>query len=72
MTSDPIPDRPSGPLAHEQFVRLFLQSERELLRYVMVLVPNVTEARDVVQETAVALWQHIADYDQARPFTPWD
>lgn len=71
MTSDPLPEQPAGPLAHEQFMRLFLQSERELLRYVMVLVPNVTEARDVVQDTAVALWQRIADYDPARPFTPW-
>lgn len=52
-------------------MRLFLQSERELLRYVMTLVPNVTDARDVVQETAVALWQAIEKYDPARPFVPW-
>ena len=52
-------------------MRLFLQSERELLRYVMVLVPNVSDARDVVQETAVALWQAIEKYDPARPFIPW-
>lgn len=59
------------PLSHEQFMRLFLQSERELMRYVMALVPNVTDARDVIQETAVALWQAIGKYDPAKPFTPW-
>jgi RNA polymerase sigma-70 factor (ECF subfamily) len=52
-------------------MRLFLQSERELLRYVMALVPNVSDARDVVQETALALWREIGKYDPAKPFIPW-
>jgi DNA-directed RNA polymerase specialized sigma24 family protein len=55
MTMDALSDDGQLAITHEQFMWLFLQSERELLRYVMVLVPNVTEARDVVQETAVAL-----------------
>jgi RNA polymerase sigma-70 factor (ECF subfamily) len=59
------------PLTHEQFMRLFLAAERELLRYVMALVPNVSDARDVVQETAVALWRASGKYDPARPFVPW-
>lgn len=64
-------NNPFQPLSHEQFIRLFLNAERELLRYVMVLVPNVSDARDVVQETAIALWQAIEKYDQAKPFIPW-
>lgn len=52
-------------------MRLFLQAERELLRYVMAIVPNVTDARDVVQETALALWRQIDRYDPSRPFIPW-
>ncbi len=52
-------------------MRLFLQAERELLRYVMVVVPNPADARDVVQETAVALWRAAEKYDQAKPFVPW-
>lgn len=66
------PHQPSPPaLSHEQFMRLFLQSERELLRYVMVLVPRVNDARDVLQETALALWREVAKYDPTRPFVPW-
>lgn len=66
-----VPDGPSPSLSHEQFMRLFLGAERELLRYVMALVPNVADARDVVQETAVALWRAIGKYDPSRPFVPW-
>lgn len=62
-------DTPS--MSHEQFMRLFLQSEREVLRYVMAIVPNVTDARDIVQETALALWRAIDKYDPAKPFIPW-
>lgn len=50
---------------------MFLQSERELLRYVMALVPNPTDARDILQETAIALWNAIDKYDPGRPFIPW-
>lgn len=52
-------------------MRLFLGAERELLRYVMALVPNVSDARDVVQETAIALWEALGMYDPERPFVPW-
>lgn len=58
-------------MTHAQFIRLFLQSERELLRYVMAIVPNATDARDIVQETALSLWREIAKYDQDKPFIPW-
>lgn len=69
----PLPREPlnQGPLNQEQFMRLFLQAERELTRYVMAIVPNVNDARDVVQETAMSLWRAIAKYDPAKPFVPW-
>jgi RNA polymerase sigma-70 factor (ECF subfamily) len=57
--------------AHQRFLSLFLRSEREIFRYVATLVPNVTDAEDIVQQTAMALWQKFDAYDPAQPFTPW-
>ena len=57
--------------AQEEFLSLFLRSEREIYRYVSALVPNLTDAKDIVQQTALALWQKFDDYDPAQPFTPW-
>lgn len=65
-----VPHAPNG-LTQDQFMRLFLQSEREILRYVIAIIPNVNDARDVVQETAMALWREHGSYDPARPFIPW-
>ena len=56
---------------YERFTRLFLQHEPDILRAVMVFVPSRADARDIVQETAVTLWQQFDQYDPARPFANW-
>jgi RNA polymerase sigma-70 factor, ECF subfamily len=56
---------------HQRFLSLFLRSEREIYRYVAVLVPNVADAEDIVQQTALALWEKFDAYDADQPFTPW-
>lgn len=57
--------------AQQRFLSLFLRSEREVFRYVAALVPNVTDAEDIVQQTALALWEKFDAYDPSQPFTPW-
>jgi DNA-directed RNA polymerase specialized sigma24 family protein len=34
--------------AQQRFLSLFLRSEREIFRYVAVLVPNVADAEDII------------------------
>ena len=64
-------DQPPQPISHQQFIRLFLSAERDLMRCVMSIIPDVHDARDVVQEAAVSLWENVEKYDSAKPFTPW-
>ena len=42
-----------------------------MLRSVLVVVPNRTDARDILQETAVALWRQFDSYAPQRPFVNW-
>ncbi len=58
-------------LSPEEFLQLFLRSEREIFRYVAVLVPNFADAQEIVQETAAALWKKIDQYDRTQLFTAW-
>lgn len=58
-------------MAQQRFLSLFLRSEREVFRYVAALVPNIADAEDIVQQTALALWEKFEDYDPSQPFTPW-
>ncbi len=56
---------------YERFTRLFLLHEPDILQAVLAFVPQRADARDIVQETAVMLWQVFAQYDPARPFANW-
>ena len=42
--------------AQQRFLALFLRSEREIFRYIAALVPNVIDAEEIVQQTALELW----------------
>lgn len=68
-----VPGHPIGDTsaAQQRFLSLFLRSEREVFRYVAALVPNVTDAEDIVQQTALSLWEKFDAYDPSQPFTPW-
>jgi RNA polymerase sigma-70 factor (ECF subfamily) len=64
--------RSDNPATDQQrFLAVFLRSEREIFRYVAALVPNVNDAEDIVQQTALALWEKFDAYDPSQPFTPW-
>ena len=71
MPSNALHSFGDATAAQQRFLALFLRSEREIFRYVAVLVPNVIEAEEIVQQTALALWEKFDSYDPARPFTPW-
>lgn len=71
MQSDSSRRNGAQAAAQQQFLSLFLRSEREVFRYVAALVPNVADAEDIVQQTAVVLWDKFDAYDPNQPFTPW-
>lgn len=63
---------PNDRTAEQQrFLSLFLRSEKEVFRYVAALVPNIADAEDIVQQSALALWEKFDTYNPAQPFTPW-
>ncbi|HJZ93937.1 MAG TPA: sigma-70 family RNA polymerase sigma factor [Gemmataceae bacterium] len=55
----------------ELLVRLLTRHQDQLFRYILALVPHVEDARDVLQETSVALYRKFAEYDTGKPFLPW-
>ena len=71
MSADATRHSEAKNAAQQRFLSLFLRSEREIFRYVAALVPNVADAEDIVQQTALALWEKFDAYDPNQPFTPW-
>jgi RNA polymerase sigma-70 factor (ECF subfamily) len=55
----------------EQIVRLLSAHQEQIYRYVFALLPNEQDAKDVVQETCIALCRKFEEYDPSKPFLPW-
>lgn len=56
---------------HDQFLRLYVSHEEALLGFVRALVPSREDAREVMQEVAVVLWQRLGQLDDFANFRPW-
>lgn len=59
------------PANVEQFVRLFAKWQSGIQAYIWTLVPNRTDADDLMQDAVVALWQKWPEFDQDRDFFRW-
>ena len=55
----------------EQLVLLLTQHQEPLFRYIFSLVACEADARDILQETSLALYRKFDAYDASRPFLPW-
>lgn len=59
------------PTESEQFTLLWTKSHHSVAAYVSSLVPEFSDAEDIVQEVALVLMRRFSEYDHARPFVAW-
>ena len=55
----------------EEVVGLIVVHQRDLFRYIYSILPHEEDARDVLQETCIALYGKAAEYDPQRRFLSW-
>jgi RNA polymerase sigma-70 factor (ECF subfamily) len=56
---------------HGQFLRLYTKHQHRILAYIFVLVPNRTDAEDLLQDTAVLLWEKFDQFQVGTDFAAW-
>lgn len=71
-----MPDPLHSPNPHEDaryevFVKKFAHYEGDLRRFVRSLMPNWTDADEVVQQTAIVMWRKFDQYDPETSFMKW-
>jgi RNA polymerase sigma-70 factor (ECF subfamily) len=54
-----------------EFAELLRQTQARLYGYLHSLVPDVTDADDLMQQTTLVLWKKFAEYDRGRSFFSW-
>ena len=61
-----------GPLDKgELFTSLLLKNQRRIFLYILSLVPNFSDADDVMQETAGLMWRKFEEYRFGTNFCAW-
>lgn len=55
----------------EAFRWLVQQHQRLVFSLALKMLADEEEAKDVVQETFIRVWQRISDYNPQKPFTTW-
>ena len=54
-----------------EFMQSLTGTQSRLYAYICSLMGGTGGARDVLQETNLALWDKADEYDSSRPFLPW-
>lgn len=54
-----------------EFMQSLTGCQSRLYAYICTLTGEAAAARDVLQETNLALWDKSREYDPSRPFLPW-
>ena len=60
-----------NPTSSGEFIRLFLQNERRIYAFIVSLLPDLTDAEDVLQETSVVLWEKFDQFQPGTNFVSW-
>ena len=53
------------------FLKLFLKNEHHLFNFILTLVPNYSDAEDLLQETTSTLWEKFDSFEQGTNFMAW-
>ena len=55
----------------DQIVQLLTNVQQQLTRYVHTLVPNRSDAEEVLQETNLFVWRHADEFELGTNFAAW-
>ena len=56
---------------HAEFLRLYAKHQHRVLAYILMLVPNRTDAEDLLQDTVVLLWEKFDEFELGTDFAAW-
>jgi len=70
--NQPDPDKfPEERQRQKLLVGLLLQHQRSMFAYIFSLVPNKTDADDILQETCLTIHEKFADFEEGTNFLLW-
>jgi len=59
------------PKMDEYFLSLFLKNHRRIYGFIASLVPNASDAEDLMQETLMVMWRRLGEFKPGTNFAAW-
>lgn len=56
---------------NSEFVELLTPNYYKIHSFILALVPNKTDAEDILQSTITYMWEHFADFESGTNFLSW-
>ena len=53
------------------FLPLWTQHQRRIYAYIYTLIPNRSDAEDLLQETSITLWEKFEEFEPGTDFVAW-
>jgi len=66
--SDP---KPASPDLYERFTPLLVANQPTIMGFIFALLPNASEAEDLLQKTSLIAWQKFEQFDPSTKFSTW-
>ncbi|KAA5538699.1 sigma-70 family RNA polymerase sigma factor [Roseiconus nitratireducens] len=57
--------------SQSEFAMLYIQNQGRVYGYIATLIPNRSDAEDILQRTSMVMWQKWDQYDPDRGFVSW-
>lgn len=54
-----------------QFFKLYIQSQKPIFNYILMMVPNLSDAEDILQEVSALMWSKFDEFVKGTNFTSW-
>jgi len=71
MGSSSQKDNASETSRGEVFLRLYQASERRIRGFILALVPDWSQAQDLMQETTMVMWSKFDEFEVGTDFSAW-
>jgi RNA polymerase sigma-70 factor (ECF subfamily) len=63
--------KPGSSENNREFLALLLPSQQSIRNFIYSIHPEAGDLDDIMQDTAISLWEKFETYDRAREFLPW-
>jgi len=67
----PAESSATGGDAPREFLTHYTKTQRRLYLWILSLVPNPTEAEEILQETSLVLWNKFSEFQTGTNFAAW-